>query len=150
MRWATALGFCTLALASCSPDAPKGVDKTRLDDAVAGAIGDPASCVLIGEPGSGRTVYRYNTHTACGRALPSCVGAGTQTVGDLLKATARDGQVRMLSCNSLADGSRGVGWAAGPVAGKPYVYAAMMEGTRAFPGRMMAERLADAFKDAGL
>jgi hypothetical protein len=30
------------------------------------------------------------------------------------------------------------------------VYAAMMEGDRAFPGRMMNERLADALQDAGL
>jgi len=67
-----------------------------------------------------------------------------------LKRTAGDGQARMLSCDVLADGSRGVGWAAGPIPGRPLVYAAMMEGDRAFPGRMMAEKLARAFSKAGL
>ena len=70
---------------------------------------------------------------------------------ELLKATLKDGQPRQLSCNTQADASRGVGWAYGVIAGNtPMVYAAMMEGDRAFPGRMMAERLAGAFKKAGL
>ena len=47
-------------------------------------------------------------------------------------------------------GSRGVGWAAGPIQGTDMVYAAMMEGDRSFPGRMMAERLDAAFRRAKL
>jgi hypothetical protein len=140
-------------LGACSPGAPKGVDKDQLDAAVSRAIGDPASCLLIAEQASGKLVYRYNTHTACARPLPACGGTGDgglQTIEQLLKATVKDGQVRMMSCSSTADASRGVGWAAGPIPGKGLVYAAMMEGDRAFPGRMMAERLARAFKDAGL
>jgi hypothetical protein len=44
-----------------------------------------------------------------------------------------------------------VGWSSGAVPDRPELtYAAMMEGPRAFPGRMMAERLARAFKKAGL
>lgn len=144
------LGLMVLALVACSPGAPKGVDKATLDDAVSTAIGDPATCLLIGEAKSGRVVYRYNTNVACGRELPACEGAATRTTGELLKAVARDGKARMQSCYTLADGSRGVGWAAGPIAGKPLVYAAMMEGARAFPGRMMAERLERTFKKAGL
>jgi len=144
------LGLLALTVAACSPGLPAGVSQERLDEAVSSAIGDPASCLLIGEAGSGRVVYRYNTNVACGRELPSCEGARTQTTGDLLKATARDGLARQQSCDTLADGSRGVGWASGPVAGRPLVYAAMMEGERAFPGLMMAERLARAFKRAGL
>ena len=141
------------ALAACSPGAPKGVDKDTLDAAVSRAIGDPASCLLIAEQGSGKLVYRYNTHTACARSLPACAGAGTteqQTLDQLLKATLKDGQPRTLSCSSTSDASRGVGWASGPIPGKGLAYAAMMEGDRAFPGRMMADRLATAFKDAGL
>lgn len=146
---ALALAITALAVAGCAPKAPDGVDKAKLDAAVSKAIGDPSTCVLIAEAG-GRQVYRYNTHIACGRVLPSCVASGTQTVADLLKQTAADREPRMASCDSLADGSRGVGWASGPIEGKPLVYAAMMEGDRAFPGRMMAARLARAFKDAGL
>ena len=147
-----ALSLSVLALAACSPGAPKGVDKDTLDAAVSRAIGDPASCLLIAEQGSGKLVYRYNTHTACARTLPACAGAATseQTLDQLLKATLKDGQARTLSCSSAKDASRGVGWASGPIPGKGLVYAAMMEGDRAFPGRMMAERLARAFKDAGL
>ncbi len=141
-----------LALGACSPGAPKGVDKETLDAAVSRAIGDPASCLLIAEQGSGKLVYRYNTHTACARALPACSGDAnaTQTIDQLLKAAEKDGQVHTLSCSSTTDASRGVGWAAGPIPGKGLVYAAMMEGDRAFPGRMMAERLGNAFKAAGL
>ncbi|HEX3363637.1 hypothetical protein [Phenylobacterium sp.] len=147
------LGLSLLALGACSPGAPKGVDKDTLDAAVSRAIGDPASCLLIAEQGSGKLVYRYNTHTACARPLPACAGAGAteqQTLDQLLKATLKDGQPRTLSCSSTSDASRGVGWASGPIPGKGLVYAAMMEGDRAFPGRMMADRLASAFKDAGL
>ncbi|HXA37540.1 MAG TPA: hypothetical protein VNW53_00945 [Phenylobacterium sp.] len=147
-----ALSLSVLALGACSPGAPKGVDKDTLDAAVSRAIGDPASCLLIAEQGSGKLVYRYNTHTACARSLPACAGAATseQTLDQLLKATLKDGQARTLSCSSVKDASRGVGWASGPIPGKGLVYAAMMEGDRAFPGRMMADRLARAFKDAGL
>jgi hypothetical protein len=146
------LSLAALALAACSPGAPKGVDKDTLDAAVSRAIGDPDSCLLIAEQGSGKLVYRYNTHTACARPLPSCDVAvpATQTIDQLLKATMKDGQPRTLSCSSTTDASRGVGWASGPIPGKGLVYAAVMEGDRAFPGRMMADRLAGAFKDAGL
>jgi hypothetical protein len=146
------LSLAALALAACSPGAPKGVDKDTLDAAVSRAIGDPDSCLLIAEQGSGKLVYRYNTHIACARPLPSCDAAvpATQTIDQLLKATMKDGQPRTLSCSSTTDASRGVGWASGPIPGKGLVYAAMMEGDRAFPGRMMADRLAGAFKDAGL
>ena len=149
---AAALSFTVVLLAACSPGAPKGVDKDTLDAAISSAIGDPASCLLIAEQASGKLVYRYNTHTACARALPACDGTNndTQTIDQLLKATEKDGQTHMLSCSSTTDASRGVGWASGPIPGKGLVYAAMMEGERAFPGRMMADRLANAFKAAGL
>jgi hypothetical protein len=139
-----------LALSACSPTAPKGVDKAVLDEAVSRAIGDPTTCVMLAEQGSGRVVYRYNTATTCDRDLPACETPETRTVGDLVKLTAKDGKVRQLSCDTTTDASRGVGWAAGPIPGKPLVYAAAMEGDRAFPGRMMAERLSAAFKRAGL
>ena len=142
-------------LGACSPDAPKGVDKETLDAAVSRAIGDPSTCLLIAEQSNGRLVYRYNNHLACDRKLPACTangqpGAVLQSPDDLLKATLKDGQERTLSCSSSTDASRGVGWASGPIPGKGLVYAAMMEGDRAFPGRMMADRLARAFKAAGL
>jgi len=146
------LSLAAVTLCACSPGAPKGVDKDTLDAAISRAIGDPASCLLMAEQASGKLVYRYNTHTACARPLPACAGAssGTQTIDQLLKATEKDGLTRTLSCSSTTDASRGVGWAAGPIPGKGLVYAAMMEGDRAFPGRMMADRLSQAFKDAGL
>jgi hypothetical protein len=137
-----------LALAGCAPGAPPGVDKAVLDEAVSRAIGDPNSCLLIAEKGSGDVLYRYNTATACAREFPDCDGPGTMQLKDLLKAVAGDGRERKLSCNTLADGSRGVGWAAGPIAGRDWVYAAMMEGDRAFPGMMMADRLQSAFRRA--
>ncbi|WP_411287199.1 hypothetical protein [Phenylobacterium sp.] len=139
-----------LALSACSQEAPKGVDKAVLDEAVSRAVGDPNSCVLIAEQGSGKVVYRYNTHSACGRALAACDAPGTRTAQDLVEMTARDGQARHLSCNTTSDASRGVGWASGVIPGRGLAYAAVMEGDRAFPGRMMADRLAGAFEKAGL
>jgi type II secretory pathway pseudopilin PulG len=150
MRAAAVLALVGVALAACSPGAPKGVDKAKLDEAVSDAIGDPASCLMIAERGSGRIVYRYNTATVCDRALPSCEGAGVRKVKDLAELVARDGQPRTLSCNTTADASRGVSWAAGPLPAKGLAYAAMMEGTRTFPGRMMAERLEPRLHDLGL
>lgn len=138
-----------LALAACSPEAPKGVAKDDLDDAISRAIGDPNTCVMIAEADTGKVVYRYNSHTACANKWPACEAPTVRTVADLLALTVKDKQARKLSCNTADDASRGVGWAAGPVAGKPYVYAAVMEGDRAFPGRMMADRLEGAFARAG-
>ena len=86
--------------------------------------------------------------TGAGSSAYSIIEQGR--VDQLLQATLKDGQTRTLSCSSTADASRGVGWAAGPIPGKGLVYAAMMEGDRAFPGRMMADRLSRSFKDAGL
>ena len=144
------LAFAILALAACAPKLPAGVDAARLEEAISAAIGDPNTCVLIAPSGSSRVAYRYNTHTACARTLPACAGEARQTAGDLLKAVARDGQPRAVSCPSVPDGSREVAWAAGPVAGRGLIYAAVMEGERAFPSRMVVDRLTRAFKDAGL
>lgn len=143
-----AAGLAGGLLCACAPDAPPGVDKARLDEAISRAIGDPNTCVLIAERG-GKTLYRYNTATTCAKTYPDCDGPGDMSVGDLLEAVAKDGQPRYLSCPTLADRSRGVGWAAAPVPGKTQVYAAVMEGDRSFPGRMMADRLEGAFRRAG-
>lgn len=144
------LVLATLSLTACQPGAPPGVDRDALDAAVSKAIGDPATCVLIGRAGSGEVLYRYNSATACARELPSCQGGSATTIVAVLKAVARDRQVRTLSCDTLADRSRGVGWAAGPIAGGDLVYAAMMEGDRAFPGVMIAQRLDGVFRRTGV
>ncbi len=137
-----------LGLAACSPTAPPGVNRDDLDAAISKAVGDPNTCVLIAEAGSGKRLYRYNSATTCAKEFPACDGPGVRKVADLLDETAKDRTPRQLSCNTLADASRGVGWAAGPIQGTDLVYAAMMEGDRAFPGRMMAERLDGAFRRA--
>ena len=145
--WAGA-ALAALTLAACSPTAPPGVDRDQLDAAVSRAIGDPNSCLLIARAGTGKLYYRYNTYTACDREQPSCEGTGKAKVGQLLDRTVKSRGAVQLSCDSKADASRGVGWAAGPIAGTDLVYAAMMEGDRAFPGRMMADRLEGAFRRA--
>jgi hypothetical protein len=158
MRGRAVLGLIALApiapaligVAACSPGAPRGVSKDKLDAAVSGAIGDPATCVLIADQASGRIVYRYNTATVCARALPSCAGGGSQQLKDLLEATRKDGKARQASCSTTADNSRGVGWASGVIPAKGLVYAAVMEGTRSFPGMMISDRLDAAFQDVGL
>lgn len=145
-----ALATPLVLVAACAPSLPKGVDKDRLEAAVSQAIGGPNTCVLIGDATSGRLVYRYNSHAACALKLPACDAPQLRNAGDLLHEISRTGRTVRLSCNSVADGSRGAGWAAGPIPGRPLVYAASMEGDRAFPGLMMADRLERAFKHAGL
>jgi len=144
------LAGSALLLAACAPGAPAGVKKDDLDAAVSHAIGDPATCLMIAEQGSGKLVYRYNNSVACGRVLPACEGAARRTTEDLLKATLKDRQPRMTSCTWPNDPSKGISWAAAPIPGKDLVYAALMEGNRAMPGRMMADRLDEAFKSVGL
>lgn len=146
---AAALMVAALALAACGPQLPKGVDPDKLDQAVSDAIGDANTCLLIGRQGSGAVVWRFNTHTVCARAWPACDGPRSRTVDDLLKATARDGQTRTLSCSSQADGSRGVGWSSGVIGERGLVYAAVMEGPRALPGRIMADKVEGALQDSG-
>lgn len=143
-------GLALAALAACSPTAPKGFDKAKLDQAVSDAIGDPATCLMIAERPGGKVVYRYNTATVCARQLPSCEGPAAHGVKDLLDETVKDGRARTLSCNTTADGSRGVSWASGVLPQKGLAYAAVMEGNRTFPGRMMADRIEPRFKDLGL
>jgi hypothetical protein len=147
-RKALAAVLAATSLAACSPTAPPGVDRDDLDAAVSRAVGDPNTCVLIAQAGSGKVYYRYNTATTCAREFPACDAPGLRQIKDLLEATAKDRQPRALSCNTQADASRGVGWASGPIAGTDLVYAAMMEGDRVFPGRMMADRLEGAFRRA--
>ena len=144
------LAIAVLTLAACGSRLPRGVDADKLDQAVSDAIGDPNTCVLIGRKGSGDVVWRYNTHAICGRELPACDAPRALPVNDLLKATAKDGRPRTLSCDSSADGSRGVGWSSGALPRHGLVYAAVMEGPRALPGRIMAEKLEGAFEDSGL
>lgn len=145
-----AAAIALVAAGACAPRLPAAVDKEALADAISKAVGDPATCVLIGKAGSGAVAFRYNGYIACQRPLPACREGATQSAEDLLKATARSGAASFASCSSTADGSRSVGWAAGPVAGRDLVYAALMEGDRAFPGRVMAERLEGAFRTAKL
>lgn len=139
-----------VALAACSPTAPKGVQKAKLDEAVSEAIGDPASCLMIADRATGKVVYRYNTATVCARQLPACDAAGVRDVKGLLDATVKEGLPHTTSCATTADHSRGVSWASGMLPKKGLAYAAVMEGTRTFPGRMMAERLEPRFQDLGL
>jgi hypothetical protein len=148
VRLAAAATLTALALAGCSPGAPKGVSQENLDNAIINAIGDPDTCVLIAEKGD--VVYRFGTHVVCGRALPSCDGANLRTADDLLKQASAGGAPVTASCPSNADGSRTVGWAAGPVPGRDLTYAAVMEGKATPPGRVIADKLADAFVAAGL
>ena len=144
------LGLAAALLAACSPDAPRGVEKAVLDEAVSRAVGDPNTCVIIAELGSGRTVYRYGAYVACERGMPSCGAGPNRSAVDLAKAVAADGKPLNASCPSNADGSRGVGWAAAPIEGRDLVYAAAMEGPSTPPGLIIADKLEGAFRRAGL
>lgn len=148
-----ALAAC-LALGACAKGIP-GIDDTALSDAVGKAIGDPSTCVIVATK-SGDVAWRYGTHMTCARELPACDEAGTKVTVEALAKSAAEGDERAISCPSTPDGLRSVGWATGSVQtgeGKthePLVYAAVMEGERALPGREIKLRLENALADAGL
>lgn len=142
--------WAALALGACSPTAPEGVDETVLNRAIGERVGDPTTCVLIARQATGEIVYRYGSAMVCSRAYPACEDGQSRTAEDLLKSLGNPPRSVATSCPTATDGSRSVGWAAGPVAGRPLIFAAVMEGQRALPGMVMTDRLARAFTDAGL
>ncbi len=123
-----------------------------LDQAIAPAIGDPSTCVLIAERGTNKVLYQYGQIFNCVRGLPACDRPGVLTARQALPLATAVAQGRETSCASTPDGSRMVGWAEGPVNGHMpnLVYSAVMEGQQALPGHEIATRLADAFQTAGL
>ena len=146
-----ALPVLILALAACAPRPPAGFDGDALDTAIERAMGGPGTCVLLAERGQTRAFHRYGSNVTCGRVLPSCEAAAELKASDLLKAAAAGGPAVARSCPTAPDGSRSVGWASGAAPGKPnVVYAAYMEGDRALPGMVMADRLRAALEKAGL
>ncbi|MFZ3006968.1 MAG: hypothetical protein WA047_12375 [Phenylobacterium sp.] len=150
MRRALATAALALSLAGCSPAVLKGVDIPALDAAINATVGDPGTCVLIGETGSGEVVHRFGSNVTCGRALPACNGA-TRTLEDLLNITAKSRQPVNISCPSSPDGGRTVAWAAGPIeTHDELVYAAAMEGPNTPPGVVIADKLTNAFEKVGL
>ena len=131
-----------LAMAACSPSGPKGVDTNVLAEAVGEAVGDPGTCVVLAERGSGKIVWRSAKSYVCGRTLPSCVTPAERSVEDLAKEAAK-GAVLTTGCSNVT-------WAAGPTRRENLVYAAVMQGERALPGIEIARRLDKAFERAGL
>jgi hypothetical protein len=129
----------------------KSIPAKALDQAIANAIGDPTTCVLLAERSTGKVVYRYGEDFNCIRGLPACDRPGALSATQAL-AFAKLPQGREASCPSSADGSRMVGWAEGPSGSKTrdLVYSATMEGERALPGHEINARLYDAFQAAGL
>ena len=153
----TALAITTtcLALAACQPPAPKGIDPERLQGAVSDAIGDPNTCVLIVEKGTGAVVWRFGDYTTCAISRPACSTPDTLTTDDLAKLAAK-GDVRTTSCDAFGEAGDRVGWASGPItpsAGAQYgdlAYAANMQGPSVLPGREIKVRLEAAFRKAGM
>ncbi len=147
----TACALALLAgLAACSPGARSGLDDRALEAAIGERVGDPGTCVMVGAGGSGNLLYRFGSNLTCGRALPDCQGA-SRTVESLLRLTAPTGAETRASCASSPDGARTVGWASGGIDTRDdLVYAAAMEGPNTPPGVVIADKLAAAFRAAGL
>jgi hypothetical protein len=113
-------------------------------------VGDQNPCVLIGEAGSGKVVFRYGSHVVCGQAWPSCQGSDLTSAESLLPAIAKSRSDSTLSCPTATGGSRSVGWASGPIEGHAdLVYVAVMEGSTTPPGMIIAEHTASALRTAG-
>ena len=139
---------------SAAGPAVAGGDKLptdALDDAVARAIGDPTTCLLIARASDHKVLYRYGDGFNCVRGLPACDRPGSLSAEDALALATEAGRTK--SCDSTQSGDRTVAWAEGRVKsahGRKLIYSAMMEGQRALPGIEMAARLDEAFANVGL
>ena len=143
---------CAIAalVAACAPPpSATALNNNALDNAIARAVGDPSTCVLLADRASEAVVYRYGSNFNCSRALPACDRPGTLSADSALSLAAAG---RFASCPSLPDGSRTVGWAEArvPHTRRDLVYSAVMEGQNALPGHEINARLADAFSSAGV
>ena len=137
--------------AACAPSLPKGVDPVALEAALDDAVGDPNTCVLVGQARTGRRVWRYGSHGTCGKVWPACNGTEARTVEGLLKTAGREGAEIRASCPSTTDRSRSVAWAAGPVPGQPdLVFTAVMEGDKTPPGVVVGDKVRAALLRGGL
>ncbi len=137
--------LAALALSACGSREPK-LPAAALDQAIGATIGDPTTCVLIVDRASGKTVYSYNAGFNCARGLPACDRPGFLSATQALAFANQPGG-RRASCNSVPDGSRTVGWAAGRVksADHDFIYSAVMEGQRALPRHEIASPLSNDF-----
>ena len=134
--------LCAVALASCAPKPPKGVDEEALSSAIGDAIGDPNTCVVLADAKSGKVIWKYQALNECGRRLPACSASGTRTTIDLARLVAENH-------GSVSEGCENVSWAAGPTPRAGVVYASVMQGKRALPGMVMADKLDNVFKSTG-
>jgi hypothetical protein len=147
---ASLAAIACLTLIGCSQKAPKGINASALDNVIAGAIGDPSTCVKVVEKASGKVVYQYGSHMTCGLALSNCGGQGT-TTGDALGKEAATGAAKTASCPSPAGGTA---YAMGPLPNsKPQyaglAYSASMNTKHLLPGIEIQRRLELAFRQAG-
>lgn len=139
---AAAILVCGVVLASCAPKPPSGVNEEALWNALGDAVGDPNTCVVLAEAKTGKVIWKYQALNECGRALPACSTAGNRTAIDLAKMVAGNG-------GSVAEGCSNVSWAAGPTPRNGVVYSAVMQGGRALPGMVIADKLDNVFKSTG-
>jgi hypothetical protein len=148
-----ALLGATVALVGCVPGkgGDAGLPSVALDHAIADAVGDPDTCVLLADAATGRVVYRYGQPFNCERGVQACDRPGAMSAIQALAFAGQPGG-REVSCPSNADGSRMAGWAAGRAASakRKLFYSALMEGQTALPGHEIAARLDGAFRRAGL
>jgi hypothetical protein len=149
--WLLALAALAATADGCSSPPKAGLPVDALDHAIADAIGDPATCVLLADAGSGKVLYRYGAAFNCVRGLPACDRPGFMSAQQALALAATPGG-RDASCPSNSEGSRLVGWSEGKAVSQTrnLRYSAMMEGQTAMPGHEIAARLAGAFQHAGL
>lgn len=151
-----AIAAASLALSACQPPAPRGIDAQTLHDAVSDAIGDPNTCVLIVEKGSGKVVFRYGEFTTCAISRPACDEAGSSMTTDQLAEKAAAGDARTTSCDAPGEAGDRLGWASGPITPSPgaqygdLAYAANMQGPSVLPGREIKARVEAAFRKAGM
>jgi hypothetical protein len=129
-------------LAACGPKLPKSVNQDALEQSIAMSMGDMNTCVVLADRATGKIAWSTGLKEACRAKYPACTADKSIDVNDLAK--------QALSGVTVTTGCSLVSWAAGTAGKSTYVYAAVMSGERALPGREMSLRLDSAFAAAGL
>lgn len=100
-------------------------------------MGDVNTCVVLADRATGKIAWTTGLTGACSAKYPACTTDKSIDVQELAKSAAKGAVV--------AAGCQQVSWAAGPAGHSAFVYAAVMAGDRALPGREMALRLDGIF-----
>lgn len=99
--------------------------------------------MVLADKASGKVAWSDGLTAACRARYTACDQNKMTDVAGLARSVAASGSSVETSCGPVS-------WSAGPAGKSNLVYAAVMSGNRALPGREITLRLKDVFANSGL